>query len=173
MKLLSVKLARSLWYLDTAELNPRGKNLFNDLVPRLIAEYRFKEYPKEGGDFKEGLQFKNGMFKNSTGDEVVVSGTIWADGIGADTYSSTRDSDEFIEKSLGLIHALGYPYDPSMVRRRGYLERAGRFGSWRAYCVESETLTNEPVGDTEGARGACDGVPRHRAGTRACLGIWP
>ena len=123
MKLLSVKLARSLWYLDTAELNPRGKNLFNDLVPRLIAEYRFKEYPKEGGDFKEGLQFKNGMFKKSAGDEVVVSGTIWADGIGADTYSSTRDSDEFIEKSLGLIHALGYPYDPSMVRRRGYLSQ--------------------------------------------------
>jgi hypothetical protein len=123
MKLLSVKLARSIWHLDTAELNPRGKNVFNDLIPGLVAEHYFKEYPKEGDDFKEGMQFKNGIFRNRAGDEVVVSGTLWADGIAADTCSSTKDSDEFIERALGLIQTLGYSYHPSMIRRRGYLSQ--------------------------------------------------
>ena len=103
MKLLSVALARTAWTFDVAEINPRGKNIFSDLVPELIARYNFKKAPEEGGDFTKGMIFALGTFENRNHDDVQIGLTIWGDGIAADTYSSTEDSDEFLE---GVIHVL-------------------------------------------------------------------
>jgi hypothetical protein len=34
--------------MDIVEVNPRGKNVFVDLIPALIETYGFKQFPKEG-----------------------------------------------------------------------------------------------------------------------------
>lgn len=123
MKLLSVPLARSLWFFDTAELNPRGKNIFVDLIPSLIETYEFKQFPKEGEDFKDGMKFASGTFTNSASDDLQVAMAIYGDGIAADTYSSTKDSDEFLEQAAKVLLDLRYAYDPSMVRRKSYFSQ--------------------------------------------------
>ena len=123
MKLLSVPLARSLWFLDIGEVNPRGKNIFVDLVPALIEAYGFKQFPKEGEDFKEGMKFTLGTFTNSADDEIQVGLIVYSDGIAADTYSSTKDSEEFLGQVAKFLLEMGYAYDPSMIRRKSYLSQ--------------------------------------------------
>lgn len=120
MKLISVQLARSIWHLDATEINPRGKNIFKDLVPTLIQQYEFKGQPQEGGVFKEGIKFTQGTFTNSDGDPAAVELTIWSDGVGADTYSSTKDSDEFLNEVCDVLPEIGYVFDPVMIRRKAY-----------------------------------------------------
>jgi hypothetical protein len=120
MKLLSVQLARTIWAFDVSEINPRGKNIFSDLVPTLIETYDFKKSPQEGGDFSQGMVFTLGTFTNRNHDRVQVGLTIWSDGIAADTYSSTRDSDEFLDGALKILPELGYAFDPAMIRRKTY-----------------------------------------------------
>jgi hypothetical protein len=120
MKLLSVQLARTIWTLDLAEVNPRGKNIFSDLVPKLIQEFKFKKSPEEGGDFSKGLVFTLGSFMNRNDDDVAVGITIFSDGVSADTYSSTDDSDEFLDVVSEILPQIGYSFDPEMVQRKAY-----------------------------------------------------
>jgi hypothetical protein len=123
MKLVSVGLARSVWFMDVSELNPGGKDIFTEVVPALVQDYSFKIYPQHGGDFKEGMKFVNGVFTASRGDSLTVALTVWNDGIAADTYVSTKDSDEFLEEVLGTLPDLGFSYEPTMVRRKAYLSQ--------------------------------------------------
>ena len=120
MKLLSVQLARSVLVFDTAEINTRGKNIFTDLVPKLVASYHFKNVPQEGGDFSKGIVLGSGTFTNSKHDPLQVGLTIWSDGIAADSTSSTNDADEFLESATGVLPGLGYRFDAGMVRRKTY-----------------------------------------------------
>lgn len=94
--------------------------MFRDLVPALIEEYHFKTFPQVGGDFKDGMKFENGSFTNGNGDVLPIKLTVFHDGLAADTYSATRDSDQFLEEVLGMLPELGFAYDPSMVRRKAY-----------------------------------------------------
>jgi hypothetical protein len=120
MRLLSVQLARTVWSFDVAETNPRGKNIFSDLVPTLIDTFDFKKYPEEGGDFSKGMVFTLGSFTNRNNDEVQVGLTIWSDGVAADTYSTTADSDEFLDQVVKLFPELGYSFEPPMIQRKAY-----------------------------------------------------
>ena len=123
MKLLSVQLARTTWLLDVAEINPRGKNIFVDLIPALTTEFDFKAFPREGDDLKEGMKLTQGTFTNSKDDTLHVALTIWNDGMVADTFSSTTDSDEFLAQVAKLLPELGYAYEPAMVRRQAHLSQ--------------------------------------------------
>jgi hypothetical protein len=123
MKLISVQLARMVWSFDASEVNPRGKNIFKDLVPELIQRYEFKGYPQEGGDFKEGLKFTQGTFVNSANDPVTVGMTVWSDGLGVDAYSSTKDCDEFLDETCKILSGIGYVLDPGIARRKTYLSQ--------------------------------------------------
>ena len=120
MKLLSVPLARIVWSFDVSEINPRGKNIFSDLVPTLIEAYGFKKYPEEGGDFSKGMVFGLGTFTNHNNDEVQVGLTVWSDGIAADTYSNTNDSDEFMEGLIEILPQEGYVFERVMIQRKAY-----------------------------------------------------
>jgi len=120
MKLLSVPLARIVWSLDVSEINPRGKNIFSDLVPTLIDAYGFKKCPEEGGDFSKGMIFGQGTFTNHNSDEVQVGLTLWSDGIAADTYSNTNDSDEFLNGLIEILPQEGYVFEPAMIQRKAY-----------------------------------------------------
>src|ERR1700683_4444745 len=123
MKLLSIQLARSLWFVDLAELNPRGKNVFVDFIPMLIEEFEFKQFPKEGEDFKDGMKFTSGTFTNSLGDDLQVGLTIFSDGFAADAYTSTKACDEFLEQAISLLSQMGYFFERSMVQRKSYLSQ--------------------------------------------------
>jgi hypothetical protein len=120
MKLLSVALARSLWFFDTNELNPGGKDIYHHLFPALIEDYKFKTHPKFGDDISLGMKFTNGEFVKDDGTVLVVNATIFSDGLCAETYSSTKDSDEFLAEVLANLPDLGFAYEADMIRHRAY-----------------------------------------------------
>jgi hypothetical protein len=154
MKLLSVGLARSLWFIDLSELNPGGKDIFTEVVPTLIEDYKFKVYPKPDGDFKEGMKFTNGVFTNRKGDTLGgATLTVWTDGIAADTYSSTKDSDEFLEEALGILPEIGFVYDPAMVRRKAYLSQLN------VRCSKDLNILNPKLADFAGKISSVAQIP--------------
>lgn len=123
MKLLSVGLARAMWFLDVGELNPRGKDIFTHLLPSLIDDYKFKTYPKLGEDLSQGIKLMNGEFVKEDGTVLVLNVTIYTDGIAADTYCSTLDSEDFLNTALSELPELGFAYDAEMIRRKAYVSQ--------------------------------------------------
>ena len=122
MKLLSVGLARSIWFCHIFDFNPKGKSLF-PFAPILINTYKFKGFPSatEIPDFNKGVKFEEGEFKNSEGDVVVVNFTIFTDGFVADTRSSTKDSDDFLSEVLTrLSEDFGLPHYEQVLKKKAY-----------------------------------------------------
>jgi hypothetical protein len=123
MKLLSVGLARALWFLDVNDLNPGGKDIYTHLFPALLEDYKFKTYPKAGDDLSQGMKLMNGEFVKKDGTVLVVNCTVFNDGIAVDTFSSTADSEELLEEVLTGLPDLGFAYEPEMVRRKAYVSQ--------------------------------------------------
>ena len=124
MQLLNVATARSTWLFDLNDLNPRGKNVMDDLVGWLKDAYRFEKAPSSSTDLDEskGLAFKRGSFQVKEEIFVAVNVTIYADGIVADTWSSTHDADAFIQDALSsAAKEFGLTFVPEMVRVKGHL----------------------------------------------------
>jgi hypothetical protein len=120
MELLSVAHAKCFWVVDVNELNPRGKNLFTEIVPAIVEEHNFQVAPQEGGDFSQGMRFNRGRFRPAGGDIVDLDLIIWSDGVSAETRSFTKDADEFIEEILRMLPEFGLTYRPDMIRRKVY-----------------------------------------------------
>jgi len=123
MKLLSVGLARAMWSFDVSELNPGGKDIFVHAVPAIVEDYKFKSYTRPSEDLSQGIKFTNGEFAKDDGTVLAVNCTIFSDGVAADTYSSTADSEILLEEILGSLPSLGLVYRPEMVRRRFYVSQ--------------------------------------------------
>jgi hypothetical protein len=123
MKLLSVQLARSTWLVDVREFNPRGLSPFASLVPALVQEYRFAEYPREADDPQRGMRFARGQYVTKAGETLAVDLSVFSDGVVADTTATTEDSDQFLDDITSLLPRLGYSFDVSSVRRRVYLSQ--------------------------------------------------
>jgi len=106
MQLLAVKQARSIWLSYLADLNPRGRNVF-PLIPLIIAKYKFLLFPNpnklEEFDLQKGIKFGNGAFQKDPENNIEVELTIYNDGFIADTRSSTKDSDAFLDEFLTWI----------------------------------------------------------------------
>jgi len=103
MRLLSVNLARSLWFFYLTELNPKGLSLYNIIIPLLVDAYKFKIYPSVNDvidESKGGVKFEHGEFINNDGNPIAINMTVYTDGITADTRSSTDDSDAFLLEIL-------------------------------------------------------------------------
>src|SRR5689334_8605156 len=104
MNLVSVGLARAVWLIDATEMNPRGRNLDYSLFPALVDRYHFRKYPdldeqdddEEKKDKEPGFKFTEGVFTNPEGVDVAVNLTLYADGLVAETRSSTDDCDVFL-----------------------------------------------------------------------------
>jgi hypothetical protein len=120
MKIVSVGLARVMLSFDTTDLNPGGKDIFRHLIPTIAAACNFKTYPKQGEDFSQGMKFLNGELIKEDGTTLVVNLTVFSDGIAADTFSNTKDSQEFLDVVLPTLAAHGFFYSPEMVRRTFY-----------------------------------------------------
>ncbi len=123
MKLLSVGLARVLWFLDINELNPGGKDIYTHLLPALLEDYKFKTFPQRGDDLTQGMKLANGEFVKEDGTVLLINCTVFSDGIGVDTYSSTTDSEEVLTEILTDLPDLGFAFDSEMIRHKGYVSQ--------------------------------------------------
>ncbi len=107
MKLLSVKQARSIWLVYLVDLNPHGLNLLT-FIPPIVEKYKFQLFPtkpEELGFGKETreIKFSGGSFQKDPQHNIGVELTIYNDGLVADTRSSTKDSDAFLNEFLNWI----------------------------------------------------------------------
>lgn len=121
MNLLAVGLARSIWLLQIADWNSRGRAM-QPVFFSLIEQYRFLKVPKLSEiDWQKGIKFEDGTFKTEAGEELAVSLSVYPDGVIADTWSSTRDSDEFLNQALSLVSAsFNYPDYKTVLRKKLY-----------------------------------------------------
>ncbi len=99
MELLNVNTARAVWLFDIAELNPRGKSLFPEILEWLKEEYHFEKAPTSVADLDEtkALTFSRGQFQVRDEIFVDVELKLFSDGLVANTQSSTRDTETFLE----------------------------------------------------------------------------
>jgi hypothetical protein len=123
MELLNVAQARSIWIIETADLNPRGKNLFLPLSEWLKNTYKFTELPSIGDlEGQKGLQYKQGIFQREDGVEIGIQFTVFQDGFVAESRSSTKDSDAFISDVLTKsTREFSLPFRPDLIQRKQYL----------------------------------------------------
>jgi hypothetical protein len=125
MKLRAVELARSIWLFDTRLLNQGGRSMLEPLEG-LSKRYRFAKAPKHQLDFNQSnaLVFEKGIFRNAMGIDVDLTLHVFADGIWADSLSSSEDSDAFLVDVLKWLkdeYALALP--PGTPIRKGYTTR--------------------------------------------------
>lgn len=102
MKLLSIHLARSVWLFPVIFINPKGINV-NSAIPLLAGLYKFKKTPSQSEVHditKEGMKFDGGEFINKEGKSVNINFVVHGDGLIADTRSSTKDTDDFLDEIL-------------------------------------------------------------------------
>ncbi|HYL36805.1 MAG TPA: hypothetical protein VEV17_12900 [Bryobacteraceae bacterium] len=127
MKLLSIITARSLWFFDVQDLNPRGKDLTEDLIDWIKEGYNFTGAPDASTVATElsagkGLAFTGGSFQAREEFFVPVNFTMFSDGFLGETKSSTHDSDAFLEDLLtSASKEFGLSYEPSMILRKNYV----------------------------------------------------
>lgn len=124
MEILNVVTARSVWLFDLNEMNPRGKDFLGDLLDWLEERYNFKKVPKSTTDVDDAkaLVFAQGNFQVREEIFVAVDLRIFTDGLVANTWSSTHDTDAFLEDVLkSAASEFSLVYQPEIVRRKMYL----------------------------------------------------
>jgi hypothetical protein len=101
MRLLTVRVARSIWLIPFSHLNPRGRNILPAL-PAVVERYGFAKPPTPESITATPLKivFEMGSFTNPQGVPTAVTLTLHDDGLVADTRSSTDDGDLFLADLL-------------------------------------------------------------------------
>ena len=122
MELLNISMARAVWLLDIAELNPRGKTIMPELLEWAKEEYHFEKAPSSVTDIDEktkSLDFDRGQFQVREEFFVDVALKIFNDGFVAETCSSTRDSEAFLKDVVeSATKEFSLAYKPEMVRAK-------------------------------------------------------
>ncbi|SRR5712692_2527004 len=124
MELINVQLARSIWLFNIDELNPQGKNILADIVDWLKENYHFEKVPPSLDDLSanKGLALQDGEFQLREEIFIHVNLTLYLDGIIAETMSSTRNTDQFLEDALQLAtKEFSLAYRPDLVRQKLYV----------------------------------------------------
>jgi hypothetical protein len=137
MKIIHVKLARSIWLFDLQDLNPSGKDIIEELVGWIKEGYDFKIAPDPaaamsanraplggpGNQGPSGILFQNGRFQAREEVFVEISSlTLFRDGIVVDTPSSTLHGDQFAQGLLQTAaQQFALQYDEETVRKRLYV----------------------------------------------------
>lgn len=132
MELLNIVTARSVWLFDTAQLNPRGKAIFPELFGWLKDAYSFQKVPTSitALDETKGLAFSGGQYQVREEIFVDVELKIYNDGLVANTRSSTRDSDRFLEDVLiSGSNEFSINYRQQMVQRKLHLSELNAFSA--------------------------------------------
>jgi|CZKS01.1.fsa_nt_gi hypothetical protein len=135
MKLIHVKQARSVWLFDLQDLNPKGKDVLEDLVDWIKDTYAFAVAPdleqalppptKDGVSTlsPSGLTFQRGRYQVREDSFIeIVSLTLYNDGIVIDTTSSTQEADQFAADLLSRAsREFMLAYEPDMIRKHLYI----------------------------------------------------
>ena len=124
MELLNVIRARVIWLIYIQDINPHGKNINAYIIDWLRNKYKFLKYPSSIYERNEGgaLVFSDGSFKSKDGSNISVDLAIYNDGFIADTRSSTKDTELFIEDALySLVKDFGLVYKQEMLRKKLYV----------------------------------------------------
>jgi hypothetical protein len=118
VKLSAVVLARTLAYIELADLNPRGRVFLPDLIKAIAERYKFQRLPKSEEREKEGLVFEEGKI----GNKVIKKLTIYDSLIVMETASNTSESKLLIEELL-LWGAAKFDldYQPNSIKSFGYV----------------------------------------------------
>jgi hypothetical protein len=122
MKLSAILVARFFAFIETADLNPRGRAYFPDLVTALVNRYGFAKFPQKPEEFdeKKGVTFETGRDGEVTIHRVVIHDHA----IYLDTASSTDDSKRIFDEALiWLSQDFGLGYQPEMVKRVTYVSQ--------------------------------------------------
>src|ERR1700720_3567497 len=98
MNISAIILARYFAFIETADLNPRGRAYFPELAHALSERYQFAKFPQKLEDFDEskGVVFEEGRTKDFT----IAKIQIFDHAIYIDTSSSTADSEELFNEAL-------------------------------------------------------------------------
>jgi hypothetical protein len=122
MELLNISMARAVWLIDIAELNPRGKSIMPELLEWLKEEYHFEKAPSAVTDLDEktkALSFERGQFQVREEIFVDIALKIFSDGFVAETYSSTQDSEAYLRDVMeSAAREFSLAYKPEMVRAK-------------------------------------------------------
>jgi hypothetical protein len=135
MKLIHVKQARSVWLFDIQDLNPKGKDVWEDLVEWIKDTYTFavapdleKALPPPNKDgistlSPSGLTFQRGRYQAREDSFIeIISLTVYNDGIVIDTTSSTQEADQFAADLLSRASKeFVLAYEPEMIRKHLYV----------------------------------------------------
>lgn len=123
MKLLAIRLARSIWLIPQYFLNPRGIHT-RPVIEAMTTRYEFIKSPR---DFPfppppgQGLRWEGGMFNGKEGAVQVTSVAVHEDGLILDTRSSTDDCDAFLEDVVSWVSKeFGLPTYAELPIRRIY-----------------------------------------------------
>lgn len=106
MKLLAVRLARSIWIIPPYFLNPKGMFLY-PAIEAMKARYSFLKTPLDGPlppPPNDAYKFEHGAFDGGNGLVEIVGVIIHGDGIVIDTRSSTDDGDSFFQDVIAWGH---------------------------------------------------------------------
>ncbi|MGH9327692.1 MAG: hypothetical protein ACRD2B_13565 [Terriglobia bacterium] len=123
MELLNVLNARAAWLFDVNELNPHGKSIFPEIFEWLEDEYHFVKAPKSITDVDEtkGYSFTQGTFQAKEEIFVTVELNIYTDGLVANSWSSTRNTEAFLENVLkSAADEFSLTFRPDIVTRKIY-----------------------------------------------------
>ena len=123
MKTISVLLAKAAWLLDINDLNPRGKDILTAFPLWMQSKYSFEKSPTSMTDIdknSKSIKFERGRFQVN-GEYKNVGLEIFNDGFIASTWSSTRDSEAFLEElTTSAIKEFSLGSNPDMIRDKIY-----------------------------------------------------
>jgi hypothetical protein len=122
MKIAGIILARFFAFIETTDLNPRGKAYYPDLVNAVVERYQFAKFPQKLEEFdeKKGVSFQGGRTKDFTINQIMV----YDHAIYVDTSSSTADSEKLLHEMLTwLSKSHGLVFDPGMINRSTYVSQ--------------------------------------------------
>ena len=124
MKTLNVVSAKSVWLFDINDLNPRGKDIYSDLLEWLKDNYGFEKAPASTSELDpatKGYKFERGSFQSKEEVFIAVDLEIYNDGIVGNSRSSTYETDKFLENILSMLATdFSLTYSPDIVRTKMY-----------------------------------------------------
>jgi hypothetical protein len=109
-----------LAYIESVDLNPRGKIFYPEFVQEVVQRYKFQKYPKTIEDFDEskGIEF----YEGKTGSKVIQKFTIFNTLLVLETRSSTTDSKQILEEMLTWGAAkFDLAYNPEKIKHFAYV----------------------------------------------------
>jgi len=124
MEIVNVRTARSLWYIDTRDLNPRGISLY-PVLGAIKDRYRFQITPRTPEELNpnnpKGITLSDGVFSQGSQLHSINRLTMYGDGFLAESNHSTDFSDAFLDDLLSYAaRQFGLSYRPEMILRKAY-----------------------------------------------------